>query len=170
MSRAQLYVTHQPLDSRLTIGLLHDHVRSLAPRWISLESRAWLLEREGRLLTGRLPGLEPLARELPEGLDDLPLLCASLYGEYRWLHFHDAHPLSQTPGQVITWSLDPIAGAEKIDGILCQKQNVLTWRDRPRFGLDTNPDLPETLDVERYYQHGKLVAWRLTETCTEVSK
>lgn len=164
-----LHVRQQALTEALTIGTLRARWMAARPIWISLEPRAWLLERAGRPLTGRLPGLAPLARTLPEGLDDLPLLGASFYSERQWWHFHDAHPLSNTPGRLITWSLDAFDGADRVEGLVCQRQDILTWRDRERFGLAPDPELPEKLSIERYMQGGRLIVWRfLTEPSTEV--
>lgn len=168
MNPQRLYVTRQPLPEPLTIGLLRGHIRPEATQWISLEPRAWLPERDGRRISGRLPGLAPLAATLPDGLDDLPLLCASLYGEDRWMHFYDTHPLSQLPGNLIIWSLQPSDGAQRIDDLQCRQQAVLTWRDRERFGLPADDALPESLVVEHYFQGGRLIAWRLIPSCTEV--
>ncbi len=161
MTHMSLHVNQQVLTEPLTIGTLRDRWPSLQPLWISLEPRAWLLERDGRPLTGRLPGLAPLARRLPDALDDLPLLEASIHWGRQWQHFHDAHPLSKTPGRVVTWSLDAFDGADGVEGLASQRQEVLSWRDRERFGLAPDPELPEKLAVERYLQGGRLIAWRL---------
>ena len=169
MSLQNLYVHSQPLAEPLTLGLLRQYIQPETPLWISLEPRAWLLERKGRRLSGRLPGLAPLTRTLPEGMDDLPLLAASLFEHNRWRHFLDAQPLSQIPGQCITWSLEPQEGAEIVAGLLCQKQGVLPWQDRQRFGLPQDSALPARLDVEHYYLSGKRLAWRLIPGCTEAS-
>lgn len=161
MSTHTLYVHRENLAERLTLGWLRRHIPDNAPLWISLEPRAWLPERDGRRQSGRIPGLAPLVRQLPDGLDDLPLLTASLYEGTCWRHFHDAHPLSGLPGQCITWSLDPLAKADSLEGLLSTKQQVLTWQDRQRFGLAPDNALPDILSVEHYYQHGKRIAWRL---------
>lgn len=168
MNFHQLYLVKKPLPQPLTIGLLRQYIQPDAAQWISLEPRAWLPERNGQLLSGRLPGLAPLSPTLPVGLDDHPLLNASLYGEEHWMHFHDAHPLSQEPGGILTWSKHPSDGAKPIDGLQRQRQTVLSWHDRDRFGLSTDSALPASLAVERYYQSGKLIAWCLIPTRTEV--
>lgn len=164
-----LHVRHEQLAGRLTVGMLRQYITPEAPLWISLEPRAWLPERDGRRLNGRLPGLEPLARSLPEGLDDLPLLAASLYEHNHWRHFHDAHPLSSLAGQCITWSLAPVEGARTLDGLLCHRQQVLCWQDRQRFGLAPQGVLSPSLETEHYYQNGKRLAWRLIPTQAEAS-
>ncbi|MGB9578603.1 MAG: hypothetical protein ACPL3S_04960, partial [Halothiobacillaceae bacterium] len=159
----------EALDLPLTLGLLRARWQDASPLWVSLEPRACLLDRDARPLTGRLPGLEPLARALPEGLDDLPLLAASFYGARTWSHFHDAHPLSATPGRYVTWSLDPMDGGERIEGIKAKQQKVLTWRDRQRFGLPDELLSTGQLTVERYFHGGRLIAWRLLEPSAEAS-
>ncbi|WP_240098344.1 hypothetical protein [Thermomonas flagellata] len=163
MNPQTLYVLQQPLADRLTLGLLRQHIQTTDPLWISLEPRPWLPQRDGKRLTGRLPGIEPLARTLPEGLDDLPLLAASVYTPGHWQHFHDAHPLSGLPGQCITWSLESQEGSRSIE-VLCRRQPVLTWQDRHRFGLAGQGVLPPSLETEHYYQNGKRLAWRLLPT------
>lgn len=163
MSPQTLYVRHEPLAERLTIGLLRQYLTPEIPLWISLEPRPWLPERDGRRLTGRLQGLEPLARSLPEDLDDLPLLAASLYAQGHWRHFHDAHPLSKLAGQCITWSLAPQEGSRPLE-TLCQRQQVLCWQDRQRFSLAAQSVLPSALETEHYYQNGKRLVWRLIPT------
>lgn len=168
MSPQTLHVRHEQLAGRLTVGMLRQYITPEAPLWISLEPRAWLPERDGKRLSGRLPGLEPLARSLPEGLDDLPLLAASLYAPDRWRHFHDAHPLSKLAGQCITWSLAPQEGSRPLE-TLCQRQQVLCWQDRQRFGLPAQGALPPSLETEHYFQHGKRLAWRLIPTHAEAS-
>lgn len=168
MTYTSLHVRKQVLTESLTIGTLRARWPALRPLWISLEPRAWILERDGRPLTGRLPGLAPLARRLPDGLDDLPLLGASFHTGRQWHHFHDAHPLSRTPGRLVTWSLDSFDGSELVEGLSCQQQDVLTWRDRERFGLAPDPELPEMLAVERYIQGGRLIAWRFAERSLEL--
>ena len=170
MSPQTLHVCHEPLAGRLTVGMLRQYITPGVPLWISLEPRPWLPERDGQRLTGRLPGLEPLARSLPEGLDDLPLLAASLYEQNQWRHFHDAHPLSNLAGQCITWSLTPREGARPLEGLLCRRQQVLSWQDRQRFGLAPQSPLPASLETEHYYQNGKRLAWRLIPTQAEASQ
>lgn len=167
MSLQQLHFRRDALDAALTIALLRSHLDSGGAPWISLEPRAWLPERNGQHISGRLPGLAPLARTLPDGLDDLPLLAASLYHTDSWIHFHAAHPLSHTPGNVFSWHTQPFEGSRPIEDLQCQRQSVLSWQDRDRFGLPPDQALPESLKVERYYQRGKLIAWRLIPTCTE---
>lgn len=158
-----LYVRREPLAERLTIGWLRQHLPVDTPLWISLEPRPWLPVRDGRRLTGRLPGLEPLARSLPEGLDDLPLIAASLYMPQQWQHFYDAHPMSGLSGQRITWSLTPQQDSLELN-TLPIRQQVLSWQDRQRFGLGAQHPLPARLETEHYYQNGKRLAWRLIPT------
>lgn len=157
----QLYLQRTELPERLTLGLLRQYLAPDTPQWISLEPRAWLPERQGRRLSGPLPGLTPLATRLPDGLDDLPLLAASLFEAERWRHFHDAHPLSGQPSLCITWSLTHFAGACHIDELHRETHCVLSWHDRQRFGLPLPNPLPEQLEVEHYIQNGKRLAWRL---------
>lgn len=162
MTPQTLYVKREPLGERLTIGLLRRYILDEAPLWISLEPRPWLLERDGRRLTGRLPGLEPLARSLPENLDDLPLYTASLYAQDYWQHFHDAQPLSGWPGQCITFSLAATQDSRAFK-TLVKRQQVLSWQDRQRFGLAANSMLPSVLESEHFYhqENGKRLTWRL---------
>lgn len=160
MSKLTLYVHKEDMAERLTLGWLRQHITLDTPLWISLEPRAWLPERDGHRQSGRL-GLAPLVRQLPNDLDDMPLLTASLYEDKCWRHFHDAHPLSGISGQYITWSLEPMANAQVLENLLCKKQEVLPWQDRQRFGLLPDNALPAVLTVEHYYQHGKRLAWRL---------
>jgi len=169
MNMQSLYIRNTPLAEPLTVGLLRQNIKPDTPIWISLEPRAWLPERNGRRISGRLPGLSPLARALPDSLDDLPLLAASLFGAVHWQHFYDAHPFSGLPGQVITWSMNPAEGSQAIEGLLCQKRQVLPWQDRQRFGLPPEDTLPASLSVEHYYQSGKRLAWRLIPTGTEAN-
>lgn len=159
MRSQTLYVRREPLPGRLTLGLLRPYLADAGPVWLSLEPRPWLPERDGKRQPGRLPGLTPLARGLPEGLDDLPLLAASLYAQDHWRHFHDAHPLSELPGQCLTWSLSDQEGAIATQ-TLCQRQRVLPWQDLQRFGL-AQSDLPSSLETEHYYLNGKRLTWRL---------
>lgn len=161
MNKTSLHWHREALTERLTVGSLRRFVQPGLPVWISLEPRAWLPKRDGRHLTGLLPGLKPLARCLPEGLDDLPLLTASLYEARQWRHFHDANPLSGLAGHCITWQLDPAAGASTLGDLNVQTQQVLTWQDRQRFGLSPDSALPAALHVEHFYQKGKRLAWRL---------
>jgi len=161
-SQHTLYVHRESISERLTLGWLRQHITpGMPPLWISLEPRAWLPERDGRRQSGRLLGVAPLARCLPDGLDDMPLLTASLYEHKRWRHFHDAHPLSQLSSQCITWSLEPMPDFQMLEGLHCSHQKVLTWQDRKRFGLSLDNSLPEELDVEHYYQNGQRLTWRL---------
>lgn len=170
MNTKTLYVHHEELAERLTVGLLRQYITQKNPLWISLEPRAWLPERNGRRLSGRLPGLEPLTHNLPEGLDDLPVLAASLYAQNHWQHFHDAHPLSQLPSRCITWSLAPPEDKDSQPlEVLYQRQQVLRWHDRQRFGLPAQSTLPPALETEHYYQNGKRLAWRLIPMQAEVS-
>lgn len=162
-----LYLTHHPLDTRLTLGLLRQYIEPETPLWISIEPRAWLPERDGQRKSGRLSGLAPLARALPNDLDDLPLLAASLFEADRWRHFHDAQPLSGIPGQCLTWSLTPSADAQTVEGLLCQRQQVLPWQDRQRFGLRRDDTLTAAIPVEHYYRSGRRLAWRLVAVSTE---
>lgn len=163
MSPQTLHVRQEPLAERLTIGLLRQYIPPGTPLWISLDPRPWLPERGGRRLAGRLPGIEPLARRLPEGLDDLPLYAASLYAQDHWQHFLDAHPLSGLPGRRITWSLVPQDGSQRLQ-THCQRQRVLCWQDRHRFGLAAQSELAGELHTEHYYLDGKRIAWRLIPT------
>ncbi|MEN9984600.1 MAG: hypothetical protein RI925_102 [Pseudomonadota bacterium] len=163
----QLYIQRAPLPERLTLGLLRQYLAPDTPQWISLEPRAWLPERNGSRLRGPLPGLAPLAERLPDGLDDLPLLAASLFEAGRWRHFHDAHPLSEQPSLCITWSLTSFAGAHCIDELHRETHRVLSWHDRQRFGLSQHNPLPDQLEVEHYHQNGKRLTWRLIPPCME---
>ncbi len=155
-----LYLQRQSFVGALTLAQVRRHTSPIIT-WFSLEPRAALLERDGRVLTGRVPRLSPLATRLPQGLDDLPLLSASLYGERRWLHLHDAHPLSETPGRIFIWSLDPMDGAEKIPDIIVKRQTVLPWQDRARFGLENDLALPSKLHIEHVYRAGRRLTWRI---------
>ncbi|HNQ49643.1 MAG TPA: hypothetical protein PKI22_09560 [Hydrogenophilus thermoluteolus] len=169
MSLQKIYVRREQLTERLTVGLLRRYIPADKPLLISLEPRAWLPSRHGRYLCGRLPGLEPLTQTLPEAFDDLPLLTASLYADDHWQHFHDAHPLSQTKGLRILWSLSPTTDGKELE-VQVKQQTVLTWQDRHRFGLPTSTSLPASLQTEHYYQKGKRLAWRLIPPKAEVDK
>lgn len=165
-----LYVATDPLESRLTLALVREFATTRFPSplgWISLEPRPSLPLRNGRPLTGRLPGFEPLARTFPEGYDDLPLANASLYGPRTWLHLIDGQPLSGLPGSCHRWSLDPFPGAEPLTELLRHTRPVLTWHDRRRFGLPETSALPPALETEHYLRHGQLIAWRLLDARPE---
>lgn len=160
-----IFRQNEELKDALTIGWLRQKLQEIPveiPRLISLEPRAELLKRDGRRLRGRLSGLAPLAHALPDGLDDLPLLAASLFLPDRWQHFFDEHILSGTKRQCITWSFQPL-NEKPITDLQCVEQEVMAWqeRDRQRFGLSEQQTLPTVLKVEHFYQSGKRLAWRL---------
>ncbi|ACD82934.1 hypothetical protein [Candidatus Methylacidiphilum infernorum] len=164
MNGQRLYLLRQDLAGRLTIGLLRQHISGNDPSWISLEPRAWLLECDGSFLWGRLRWLYPLVRRLPDGLDDLPLLAATLYEPNRWHHFYDAQPLSRLPAQKITWSLLPLDSPEnvqQIDGLECKTTEVYCWQDIGRFGLSPDHLLREPLSIKHFFLKGRRVAWTL---------
>ncbi len=161
MTFLTLYWHRDPLPERLSIGYLRTRLPD-SPVWISLEPRSHLPFREGKYLRGRIPGLSPLCRTLPENLDDLPLLSASFFGPERWQHFHDAHPLSQQPGFLVTWSLQPFFESNPLSCELpSEMDSVLSWQDRDRFGLAKEQELPICLNVQRFLVHGKQLTWRL---------
>lgn len=163
MVEKTLYLAKEKLTKPLTVDSLRSYLPADAAVWISLDPQANLPKREGKRISGRLPGLAPLMRELPDAWGDIPLLYASIYGNGQWQHFCAAHPLSQQSGQLFTWrTTSPEGGvkAEKLN-LQCRSERVLTWRDRARFGLETDANLPKALHVEHFYQAGKLITWRL---------
>lgn len=160
MTVQTLYLQQQTLEGPLTVGALRKHI-AFEIAWFSLEPRPSLPVQEGKMRTGRIPGLAPLDRQLPQGLDDLPLLSASLYGERRWLHLHDAHPLSRILGSILTWSMDPMEGAQEIPSLAIKNQDVLTWQDRKRFGFEEDSSLPQTLQIEHFFRAGRRLTWRI---------
>lgn len=160
MTAQTLYLQRQSLEGPLTLGSLRKQAHS-GIAWFSLEPRPFLPAREGRILTGRIPGLAPLADHLLEGFDDLPLLAASLYSQRQWSHLHDVQPLSQTSASLVTWSLDPLEDAQEIPDLIVKQQRVLTWQDRKRFGFEDGSSLPKHLQVEHYFQAGRRLTWRI---------
>jgi len=160
-----LYVLCAPLEGRLDLGLVKREAAGFSPAWIAVEPRASLPVLDGRVHRGRIPGLEPLCQSLPEGLDDLPLLAASLYANERWRHLHDAHPASGVSGFSVTWSLTSFEGARAIEGLETRRQSVLTWQDRDRFGLGAS-NLPQRMEVDHFFHAGKRLAWRIVGNIT----
>lgn len=160
MTTQTLYLQQQSLAAPLTLGALRKYA-DFKVAWFSMEPRPSLPVQEGRILMGQIPGLTPLDNQLPQGLDDLPLLSASLYGERSWLHLHDAHPMSKTPGNIFTWSMDPVEDAEEILGLVIKRQKVLTWQDRKRFGFKEVSSLSEHLQVEHFFRAGRRLTWRI---------
>ncbi len=155
-----------PAHQRLTLAYLHHHLTqiNITLAWIALEPRAALPRIDQQPRRGRIAGLTVLSRQLPSGLDDLPLLSASLYGQDQWVHLHDAHPLSQLPGQILRWSLRPI-NDEEVQPVSAEVRvestQVLLWQDRQRFGLPNDESLPNELTVQHFIRHGRRIAWRL---------
>lgn len=161
METRTLYFKRHPLEGSLTIGRLGDLLPAEVG-WYALEPRPSLPRREGRAVRGPLAGLAPLATALPTGWDELPLLSASWYGERQWVHLHDAQPLSRTPAYLYHWSAEPLDDADEIlQGLRIRTQNVLSWQDLDRFGLEHTVALPQTLQVEHYFRAGRRLTWRL---------
>jgi len=159
----------QHLEARLTLEWLRTQVGQLsgasaAPVWIALEPRAWLPpDEQGNPRAGRIPGLTPLARQLPETPPEMPLLAASLYLKDTWHHWHDAQPLSGLALQHIHWSHQRLEQGLEHTNLICKADEALPWQDRVRrFGLEGEAaPAQQPLRIEHYFLNGKRLAWRI---------
>ena len=165
-----LYSRQQPYPQadRLTLAWLRTQVTQLSPDmatpvWIALEPRAWLPpDSQGHPRAGRIAGLAPLARQLPDAPPELPLLAASLYLANTWHHWHDAQPLSGLPLQHIHWSSQPLDFGQQHTNLIRTDDKALTWQDRARFGLEAETaPAQQPLNVEHFFLNGKRLTWRI---------
>lgn len=169
MANTTLYSRLQQYPGqKLTLQWLRAQVEQLggagaAPVWIALEPRAWLpTDSQGKLRAGRIPGLAPLARQLPDAPAEMPLLAASLYLADTWHHWYDAQPLSGLALKHIHWSHQRLEHGQEHTDLICKADKALPWQDRDRFGLEGEAvPAQQPLRIAHYFLNGKRLAWRI---------
>lgn len=140
---------------------LHQRIRELCQD--RLPQLAWAepcirLYRQNELLrSGRHPHFVPLVTGLPSWPEELLLSEARLFWADHAVHLlrlDETHCAEVT----LSESKSPDSALDKL--VTRQTKNLLTLRDKQRFGLETLA-LSESITAIEYRQSGRLLAWRL---------